>query len=810
MEDFSKYADAFLSQQFLPDKVQDHLAVGTAFRGMEIFISFVRGLRQEGNHVPYLSLDSLKEVLSVLKDSGKMVLRRQQGLQSNMAFEDLKNMNKKNLLTVLKGQSELELSLLKDSFRKTRSLSLVSNRTMYDMSKGYQKMNRTVTELQKKVSDLTHKAESLADDFKAAVRQREAEAYAEAATAAISSIFSIFSGGFDPNKAIKAINKARKLARSMRSIAKISQKISSLVQKLKNLGKKILGVMKNFKSLFVNFFKGAWEKVKHFWNNGMKKLPKEKKKEIIEKTKDIYDKSQDLTGFVESLILLRRSINVVKLGFDPGEEAKVKQLSEKLSVLDVLKWDLARDHVTGMMDASLSIEVPETLNYKTALLKVLRAGKAETQARIDLAKTGSDFSAAQYSFKVYVDELADITESMKDVKKRREKLESQLKEDEDEIKRVLMKKRLDAEWQMLFEKFQIKIDLYMHTVEFCKSYLYFHLQPCPPELQFNLDDSLEMAIKVANRLQFQSVQQLKNLYPPPQTFSNKSFHFGIPAKCECLDVFDKITVINNKNHNKMVNNAYAESARCLGMKNIQSDISDEIKRKIFYRSEECKLSLVTTMKQDNIITFDIPLNSTLFEYRDRVRVDEVEVYLKGAKTETGKLEIWIETAGLSQDRYRGHIYSFTGEKWIRVFSYYSPSVVASTALARKDRSLQGFNTAPDSWTTKRGMETLVMQKLEKIENRLVAIEQMVTTNNRELLAIKKIVNANSENDQSVLESADVHKSFQGIYRVPTPFTTWIVSIPRDRNPGLDLSALYEIQVRFTGSFVAVPYKADRV
>ena len=138
-------------------------------------------------------------------------------------------------------------------------------------------------------------------------------------------------------------------------------------------------------SLFVNFFKGAWKKVK---NNGMKKLPKEKKKEIIEKTKDIYYKSQDLKGFVDSLSLLRRSINVVKLGFDPGEEARVKQLSEKRSVLDVLKWDLARDHVTGMTDVSLSTEVPENLNYKTALLRVLQAGKAETQARIDLAEAG--------------------------------------------------------------------------------------------------------------------------------------------------------------------------------------------------------------------------------------------------------------------------------------------------------------------------------------------------------------------------------------------------------------------------------------
>ena len=61
---------------------------------------------------------------------------------------------------------------------------------------------------------------------------------------------------------------------------------------------------------------------------------------IIDTTKMILEKGQALTELVDALILAR-SINAVKLGFDPGDEAKVKNLTKDLTILDVLLWDLA-------------------------------------------------------------------------------------------------------------------------------------------------------------------------------------------------------------------------------------------------------------------------------------------------------------------------------------------------------------------------------------------------------------------------------------------------------------------------------------
>ena len=151
-----------------------------------------------------------------------------------------------------------------------------------------------------------------------------------------------------------------------------------------------------------------------------------------------------------------------------------------------------------------------------------------------------------------------------------------------------------------------------------------------------------------------------------------------------------------------------------------------------------------------------------------------------------------------------------------VFSYYSESMVTESDLERKKHGIY----IRDDWVSLiegRTVDSAMMEKLEKMELRLDRMEQMarvqtakVTVIERESKEIEKklqqietFLKINSGIGQSVLESANVHKSFYGIYRVPTPFTTWIISLAAERNRGLDLSGLYEIEVRFSGSFIAV-------
>ena len=184
----------------------------------------------------------------------------------------------------------------------------------------------------------------------------------------------------------------------------------------------------------------------------------------------------------------------------------------------------------GMIDASLSMAVPETLSYKTALLKLIQTGKARTQAEINKAATGVESSKGAFAYEQHFSNFLTLNDTIENI---REALRDRhgVSDTDETLKLKYRCKHYDEKLRLQGEIFALKLNLYMHTVDFCKAYLYFHLQECPPDL----DDPLETALYVANRLHYQSVEQLKNLYPAPQIFRNTSIRFSLPDNCGCVE-----------------------------------------------------------------------------------------------------------------------------------------------------------------------------------------------------------------------------------------------------------------------------------
>ena len=75
---------------------------------------------------------------------------------------------------------------------------------------------------------------------------------------------------------------------------------------------------------------------------------------------------------------------------------------------------------------------------------------------------------------------------------------------------------------------------------------------------------------------------------------------------------------------------------------------------------------------------------------------------------------------------------------------------------------------------KRGVsETLetIQAAINSISQRVVAMDRRQTDMDQRQQEILELLKSHSKETISITEAADVHKSFQGIYRVPTIFTT---------------------------------------
>lgn len=150
---------------------------------------------------------------------------------------------------------------------------------------------------------------------------------------------------------------------------------------------------------------------------------------------------------------------------------------------------------------------------------------------------------------------------------------------------------------------------------------------------------------------------------------------------------------------------------------------------------KCNASKVIELKENKMATVSLTLFNKQFKPFDRVRVEEVKVYLHGATTNTGFLEVNIESESILQDKYMNKKFTFYSGKWRRVFQYKIP---------------------------------------KKSSNHWGAYE------------IK----------------ADIHNNISPLTFVPTPFTTWMISVSKEQNPGLNLSGLTSIEILLTGSFVS--------
>ena len=62
-------------------------------------------------------------------------------------------------------------------------------------------------------------------------------------------------------------------------------------------------------------------------------------------------------------------------------------MADSIDYAAVLDWKLAKEHVTGMIDTTLSDDVPEATGYRTALLQLLTTAMARDQAKNERIET---------------------------------------------------------------------------------------------------------------------------------------------------------------------------------------------------------------------------------------------------------------------------------------------------------------------------------------------------------------------------------------------------------------------------------------
>ena len=803
----------------------------TAYRHLEEFITWRYIKSDDVANVPFLSLQVLSQNIRTLSEAMKDMIDKRRH------FKTLSNLEKsleKTLTTI----SNAKIEILRSSKSKSESLGDIELKKQKTLNKTMEENEEFRKYLEKKFCDSEKVVRVETAKFKKGVKVATALAIAEAAAEAVGMVLSVFSGGFNPAKAMKAARKVKKLKDIIKKLVNVMKTISELLKrrkKMSDLWKEVKERWAGKASRLGQFFKRQNSLLSAWWNDKAyaktnlqvkDKIRLRKYMDQIIRKGQSYERTADV---VNNIVSFTKAERTVRIGFDPGnaldstgfkhlltgedaikqaQNPKAKEAEEhgkKLSKIDVFKWSLAKEHVTGMIDTTLSDDVPEATPYRTALLKFITTGEARTKASLDKATLETSFSASEFARGLYTKEAVLIGLEIENTKIA---LEDDLKKITNkfdlrrETSKQLASTKIDLEWEI----FSIKLELVRLNNEYCNAFYYFHLEKCSQDLRIKVSDFLHRIYSVQNVLLYQSNQKLRDLYPPPQTFTDRTIIIKKPPNCQCMkDFLPKTRNDVVQERRTSADPLYNAAQRCLEQKGVKysPQKSGENKKKLKERyhnitnniMKECTNDLILNVQKDMQLIYKVDIDSPIFSGYERVRIDEVKVIFKGIKTSNGVLKIYGESTGIYEDRYNKQCFKFIGKKWMRTMSYFSRNLLRQ----RRKRQL----TIAD-WNK---LDTKLQSLSSNLDTKLGVKLQSLTKN---LTSHIDAQFSNLENEVSFIDTANVHKNFQGLFSEPTVFTTWMFNISDVQNPGLILDSLEEIELKFSGSFVSASYSGPPV
>ena len=212
---------------------------------------------------------------------------------------------------------------------------------------------------------------------------------------------SLLSGGFNVAGAIK------NLAKNFKTISEAFKKIGKIFKKLRKFDKE----MRPIWTKHAKKFKKVWE------------------------------------GSVK-VVEVEKAINVAQHGFDPDVQGILNDIGD-IDATDMLNWNIAKADIETMMDSALTNEIPERYAYKESLMRMIEAGKVETEAMLEKAKLQGEITLKEFEVRQYQREIAMIQSKTAELGNK-ERINIQ-----ESVRRISM--------------MEFNIDMFLNSVKFCDS-----------------------------------------------------------------------------------------------------------------------------------------------------------------------------------------------------------------------------------------------------------------------------------------------------------------------------------------------------
>lgn len=307
----------------------------TAYRHLKEYITWHYIKKDDVTKVPFLSLQVLSQNIRTLSDAMKDMIDKRRHLKTLNSFEKIETMQSATLKSTLMSISDTKIKILRASKCKSESLGDIELKKQTTLNKTMGEGEKFQNYLEKKFRNFEKLVRKETANFKKGVKQATALAIADAVAEAVGMILSVFSGGFNPAKAMKAARQVKKLKDIIKKLIKVMKTISDLLKRRKQMSDLWEKVKKSWAgraSRLGKFFKrqksllSAWWKNKAYVKTRLQtkdKMRFHKYMNQIRRKGQSYKRTADM---VKSIVSFTKAERKIRIGFDPKTALTVTDL----------------------------------------------------------------------------------------------------------------------------------------------------------------------------------------------------------------------------------------------------------------------------------------------------------------------------------------------------------------------------------------------------------------------------------------------------------------------------------------------------
>lgn len=700
------------------------------------------------NRLPAMPIYMQEELAGILVEAAANIEEKRADFAMRPTFNDFHTTVLYHVNNVINHEDGKQVKFLK--YEQSKALKLASlvlrKRDMYE--KRLKQIRAALNEQISNSVEMGNELETKARAFISGALSREAQEWATIGSDVSYSLVSVITvGGFDFAAVEQKAVEGGSMMVKLKNITSVLHKLQQLMETMKEISV-LYGEVKDI-------FKERYEILKRNLKRIDARMSPKQKTTHGGLLKRISKGLRNVEDIGEGVLALARARGY-RLEYDSGTEMlataelKLIEMEHELQLHQVEKWDTVHDKIEALFDKDVTLKIPETEEFKATLFNMITKSKTITQLRFAEARITSELIAADKNYWAHIEEYSALGNAVDEIKVSGMLLNigHDVKKAEEEYKLHFKK----SQKYIFYVTFINKLRILETYHDFCQGYFYYHLKPCPIQNYIDIFIPIGEVKKRFDDLMFGStIKKFQNFNPPPQSFDNIAVVIKKEPNCKCvMEPYERLKdVETDRNVTETEEKKFMELSKLTCYPHEKNIITDKV---IMAKLDRCNVGQLENFINQKTISVQIPLNyKDDFIMSERVRVDDVRVFINGIKTSNGKVVVKIVSPGIIQDRYEGDVYKFYGSQWARSYEYCGKDIKHTDSSKDYDPYEQTRACASESYKT--------------------------------------------------ILSTNIHPDFRGFHLKPSLFSTWIVSVPPELNPGLDLQSVESLEISFSGSLI---------